>query len=621
MTTSVDTSYGSWPATTPPFITKYGVVTNPSTSFSTGVIPDPYGAPFSLFTNNEQGVWYDPSDFSTMFQDSAGTTPVTAVEQPVGLILDKSKGLVLGPELVDTANIVAAWVVYGTNTVAQDGDAIKITYVDNALGAYVLLTGIGGLSSDPTVGKSYKISGEMKVNSGSSGVYTKLGSATFGGTQTTSSTTYVPFTYTLNASTNTAEYYLRASDLGVGEIVWFRNVSVRELTGNHATQATSTKRPVLSARVNLLTKTEQFDDAAWIKAGLTVAANAITAPDGTLTADKLIESATNAEHAINRTLTLQTNQKVTFCLKAGERTAASIRLYNSISNYCTVTFNLSLGTVTQTANVGTTYSAVSSTITPIEEGFYRCSVEATRASGTTYYGVNTNTTTTPTLDIYGSEIYLGDITKGIYIWGASLVPANQASLPYQRVNTATDYDTVGFPRYLKFDGVDDALATSSIDFTATDKMTVVAGVRKLSDAAAQELYELSVSADANNGTFGSLFGIGTNTHLFGSKGTINASLGTTSASYAAPSTAVQTGISSISSAIITLRVNGLSLGTNSSSQGTGNYGNYPLHLGSRAGTERFFNGHLYSLIIRGAQSTDAQIVSAETYVNSKTGAY
>lgn len=47
-------------------------------------------SPLSLFRNSEQGVWYDPSDFSTMFQDSAGTTPVTAVEQPVGRINDKS---------------------------------------------------------------------------------------------------------------------------------------------------------------------------------------------------------------------------------------------------------------------------------------------------------------------------------------------------------------------------------------------------------------------------------------------------------------------------------------------------------------------------------------------------
>lgn len=46
--------------------------------------------PAALFTAGQQGFWLDPSDFTTMFQDSAGTTPVTAVGQPVGKILDKS---------------------------------------------------------------------------------------------------------------------------------------------------------------------------------------------------------------------------------------------------------------------------------------------------------------------------------------------------------------------------------------------------------------------------------------------------------------------------------------------------------------------------------------------------
>lgn len=44
----------------------------------------------ALFAAGEQGAWYDPSDWSTLFQDSAGTLPVTAVGQPVGKMLDKS---------------------------------------------------------------------------------------------------------------------------------------------------------------------------------------------------------------------------------------------------------------------------------------------------------------------------------------------------------------------------------------------------------------------------------------------------------------------------------------------------------------------------------------------------
>src|SRR5574343_1202828 len=47
-------------------------------------------SPASLFAAGEQGAWYDPSDLTTMFQDRAGTTPVTADGQTVGKILDKS---------------------------------------------------------------------------------------------------------------------------------------------------------------------------------------------------------------------------------------------------------------------------------------------------------------------------------------------------------------------------------------------------------------------------------------------------------------------------------------------------------------------------------------------------
>jgi len=46
--------------------------------------------PASLFAGSIAGAWYGPSDLSTLFQDSAGTTPVTTAGQPVGLMLDKS---------------------------------------------------------------------------------------------------------------------------------------------------------------------------------------------------------------------------------------------------------------------------------------------------------------------------------------------------------------------------------------------------------------------------------------------------------------------------------------------------------------------------------------------------
>lgn len=46
-------------------------------------------SPASLFANGEEGSWYDPSDLSTLFQNSNGTTAV-AVGDPVGYMADKS---------------------------------------------------------------------------------------------------------------------------------------------------------------------------------------------------------------------------------------------------------------------------------------------------------------------------------------------------------------------------------------------------------------------------------------------------------------------------------------------------------------------------------------------------
>jgi hypothetical protein len=47
-------------------------------------------SPADLFAAGEQGAWYDPSDLTSMFQDSAGTIPVTASGDVVGKINDKS---------------------------------------------------------------------------------------------------------------------------------------------------------------------------------------------------------------------------------------------------------------------------------------------------------------------------------------------------------------------------------------------------------------------------------------------------------------------------------------------------------------------------------------------------
>lgn len=65
-------------------------------------------SPALLFAGGEQGAWYEPSDLTTLFQDTAGAVPVTAPGQAVARINDKS-----GNGHNATQATVAARPIYG----------------------------------------------------------------------------------------------------------------------------------------------------------------------------------------------------------------------------------------------------------------------------------------------------------------------------------------------------------------------------------------------------------------------------------------------------------------------------------------------------------------------------
>lgn len=178
--------------------------------------------------------------------------------------------------------------------------------------------------------------------------------------------------------------------------------------------------------------------------------------------------------------------------------------------------------------------------------------------------------------------------------------------------------------YLLFDGTDDFLLTSAIDFSATNKMSVFAGVRKLSDAAVGVLVELGTTPASNAGVFNMLvprLSPSGGPYSFLSRGTTSADAVSTNAAFNAPNSAVLTGIGDISNTVSILRVNGAQSASTPTTQGTGNYGAHVLYIGRRAGSSLPFNGRLYSLIVRGAASSALEISNTESFVNRYTGAY
>jgi hypothetical protein len=176
-------------------------------------------------------------------------------------------------------------------------------------------------------------------------------------------------------------------------------------------------------------------------------------------------------------------------------------------------------------------------------------------------------------------------------------------------------DAAGKP-HLSFDGIDDGMVTGNINFSATDAVTVWVGLRKLSDAARSFVFHHEsagtrrFSLEAPNASLGN--------YAAGSGGTL---LTVATNSAPAPNTSVLSFSAKISTDTLVLRRNGVQVASSTSNQGIGNYANSILYIGRFAGTLFPFSGNLYSLIIRGAETSSNQIVSTETYVNTETGAY
>ena len=127
----------------------------------------------------------------------------------------------------------ANWVTYNNNTKAEVSGAVEITYVDHGFGAYHYFRDTKDLNTDLTVGATYKITFQTKVNTGSanwqvnsqesSGAVTYLSEAI---TSTDFVTVAIYF-----VATNATTAFIRGFNMGTGEKLYIKNISLKKLNG------------------------------------------------------------------------------------------------------------------------------------------------------------------------------------------------------------------------------------------------------------------------------------------------------------------------------------------------------------------------------------------------------
>jgi len=390
-----------------------------------------------LFDASEVGVLFDPSDTSTLFQNIVGTPAVATPGEPVGLILDKSLGSVLGPELISngdfsggftgwsvgptlTATIVGGEAeIVGAGTMAFTGsNHFRTTYNVVLIGKYYSIsfdaTWVSGGNLEAGVGYNPRIQIQPNLNKTRYTFVTRAGES--GGDE--------------NLKT-------RVCFAAPSGTVWrLDNISAKEIPGNHATQATAGARPTYGVmpnlrRRNLLRETENFDSSTWpIKTAVTIDPVSVIAPNGTLTARQIVETTALSSHRFGDQIAIKpVGQRIytlSFYAKHNGRNIHPEVDWGGGANRISRTFDLIAGTIGGVGVAGT-FSSISASISDVNNGWWFCTMT---------FLSHPETNLRSTFHLSGRfQSYQGDGTSGFFLWNPQLEEGYIAT-DYQRIEAA-----------------------------------------------------------------------------------------------------------------------------------------------------------------------------------------
>jgi hypothetical protein len=164
-------------------------------------------------------------------------------------------------------------------------------------------------------------------------------------------------------------------------------------------------------RSNLVTYSADFSNAYWVKSNAAIESNVAVAPDGTLTADKLTTSASNAWHVVySGASTLSGAHTFSGYVKAAGYSKIAIGDAQQPAGYAV--FDSSNGTLVSQA------STTATSITSVGNGWYRitCTITLSASTRFSFTVIDPSYTSGSFTTAWNAT----DTFSGIYIWGAQL---------------------------------------------------------------------------------------------------------------------------------------------------------------------------------------------------------
>ena len=268
----------------------------------------------------------------------------------------------------------------------------------------------------------------------------------------------------LNALMNSAEFIAGFADKGSGEVDLVLSKGTGSATFTRATTATTvnssgtivsvasgTPRSYYDpttlaymgylaegARTNLCLQSQDLA-TTWTTSNITISTNQTTAPDGTATADAVLEAATTTTHFVNQIITISasTTYTTSVFVKGLNRTWCAVEMIGVDAAGRFAYFNLS-----GAGAVGTTSGTTSTNIKAYSNGWYRCTIVADSGVGAgagavRVYSASADNTVT----------FLGNTSNGVYAWGAQLEAGSFAStyIPTTTASVTRNADVLTYP--------------------------------------------------------------------------------------------------------------------------------------------------------------------------------
>lgn len=225
--------------------------------------------------------------------------------------------------------------------------------------------------------------------------------------------------------TGTSKYYIWGAQLANGSLRPYLKTTNRLNVPRIDYTRNKPSFLIEPSRTNLMQRSSELENTYWLKNNTTVVANSIIGPDGVSSADSLLETITNGTHYFDNSSGIATTIGTTYTrslyVKSNGRQWVVLDFFNT-TDYVAY-FDIINGVI------GTVDPSISASIKSIGNGWWRCSVTRVATTSATFNGVIIAISN-------GSASYIGDVTKGLYIWGQQFEQGSIATT-YIPTTTAT----------------------------------------------------------------------------------------------------------------------------------------------------------------------------------------